>query len=544
MPLLSIWPTAGAQQAYNLAFSTYLGGSNWEHARDVAADAQGNVYVVGGTASADFPTTPGAYQRALRTGGSQAFGPCDVFVAKFSPGGALIWSTYIGGPNYDRAYGVEVDGQGYVYVAGRAGPGFPVKNAFQPHFDGVDNGSYGMQNAFVLKLTPDGSDLVWSSYVGVSTLCRDLAIDPNGDVYIPGGRWNTAKTPPAAWFANAYCKTPPGGKSDCGAIKIKGDGSGVLWATWLGGSGEDESAASIRVSRSGYVYVGGSTFSTDFPTTVGACDRTYNGQADFFVACLTPDGSDLVYGTYLGGPGNEWISTHNLAVDDFGSAYVAIPTGSPSYPTTIGAYQRTFRGGNTDWAVTKLSPSGALLASTFIGGSAGENADGVYVDGSGNVFVTGETKSTDFPITPDAYQSSNRGGSEAVLVRLSADFSKLLYSTYMGGGANDNGRSGYLGADGSLYLTGATDGSGWPVKNALPIRDGRAMQSTFAGGGGSYGNGDCILAKFTSPSMITVDPRITYQTITGWEAVTITGRITRRIRSGHGLTPINTVTKN
>jgi hypothetical protein len=186
LPLLSICLAPAAQESYDLAFSTYLGGSNWEHARDVAADAQGNIYVVGGTASTDFPTTPGAYQRALRTGGSQDFGPCDVFVAKFSPGGALIWSTYIGGPNYDRAYGVEVDSQGYVYVAGRADPGFPVKNAFQPDFDGVDNGSYGMQNAFVLKLAPDGSALVWSSYVGVSTLCRDLAIDPNGDVYVPG----------------------------------------------------------------------------------------------------------------------------------------------------------------------------------------------------------------------------------------------------------------------------------------------------------------------------------------------------------------------
>lgn len=188
-----------------------------------------------------------------------------------------------------------------------------------------------------------------------------------------------------------------------------------------------------------------------------------------------------------------------------------LATGSPSYPTTAGAYQRTFRGGNTDWAVTKLSPSGALLASTFIGGSAGENADGVYADASGNVFVTGETQSTDFPVTPNAYQSSSRGSSEAVLVRLSADFSKLQYCTYMGGAANDNGRSGYLGADGSLYLTGSADGPGWPVKNAL--------QSTFAGGGGSYANGDCILAKFTPASMITVDAAITYQTITGWEAV-------------------------
>jgi len=500
-----------AEESYNLAFSTYIGGSNWEHARDVAVDNQGNVYMVGGTASRDFPTTPGAYQRTLSTGGSQAFGPCDVFVAKFGPGGNLIWSTYIGGPNYDRAYAVEVDSKGYVYVAGRAGPGFPVKNAFQPNFDGVDNGSYGMQNAFVLKLLPDGSDLVWSSYVGVSTLCRDLAIDDNGDIYVPGGRFNTTKTPPAEWFTNAYQKAPPGGKSDCGAIKIKGDGSRVLWATWLGGSGEDESAASIRVSRNGYVYIGGSTFSTDFPTTAGAHDRTYNGQADFFVACLTPDGSDLVYGTYLGGSGNEWISTHNLAIDDSGNAYVAIPTGSPEYPTTKGAFQKTFRGGNTDWAITKLSPTGALLASTFVGGSAGENADGVYVDAAGNVFVAGETQSTDFPVTPGAYQPVSRGGNEAVFVRLSADFSRLLYSTYIGGGANDNGRSGCLGSDGSLYVTGSSDGPGWPVKNAF--------QNTFAGGGGDYGTGDCVLARFSPANTITLDPRITYQTITGWEAV-------------------------
>lgn len=423
-------------QVHELFFSTYLGGSDWEHARDVAVDTLGNMYVVGGTASTDFPITPGAYQRTLHAGGNQAFGPRDVFVAKFDPTGHLVWSTYIGGPAYDRAYGVEVDSQGYVYIAGRAGPGFPVKNAFQLNFDGVDNGSYGMQNAFVLKLLPDGSDLVWSSYVGVSTLCRDLALDANGDVYVPGGRLNTTRTPPSQWFVNAYQKTPPGGESDCGVIKIKGDGSQVLWATWLGGSDRDTSAASIRVDGNGYVYIGGSTFSTDFPTTRGAHDSGYNGEADFFVACLSPDGSELVYGTYLGGPGNEWISTHNLVIDDFGNAYVAIPTDSSNYPTTEGVFQRTFRGGNTDWAVTKLSPTGALLASTFIGGSQGENADGVYVDALGNVLITSETQSRDFPVTTDTYQADHRGGTGALLVRLSADFSRLLYSTFMGGGAN------------------------------------------------------------------------------------------------------------
>jgi hypothetical protein len=502
--------TFGAN-GYDLIFSTYFGGSNWEHARDVVVDKSGNIYVVGGTASPDFPTTPGAYSRQLQTGGTQEFGPCDIFVVKFAFDGTLLWSTLIGGPNYDRGYGVEVDQQGYVYVAGRAGPGFPVKNAFQPDFDGVDNGSYGMQNAFVLKLAPDGSDIIWASYVGVSTLCRDVAIDENGDVYVPGGRWNTTKIPPAEWFANAYQKEPPGGIADSGAIKIKSDGSGVIWATWLGGSDQDNSAASIRVGRNGKVYVGGSTFSTDFPTTDGAYDRTYGGEADFFVACLTPDGSDLVYGTYLGGPGNEWISTHNLAVDDFGNAYVAVPTGSPDYPVTEGVFQQAFRGGNTDWAITKLSPSGALLASTLLGGSDSENPDGIYVGSEGQVFISGETQSADFPVTTDAYQNQKKAGTEAVLVTLSNDLKQLLYATYLGGGANDNGRSGCLGADGSLYITGASNGPGWPVKNAF--------QSTFAGGGGNYGNGDCVLAKFAPSRTITVDPSETYQTISGWEMV-------------------------
>jgi hypothetical protein len=513
--IIFIIPTMTSQMfaadAYDLTFSTYFGGSDWEHARDVVVDKSGNVYVVGGTASADFPTTPGAYCQQLQTGGSQEFGPCDIFVVKFAPDGTLLWSTLIGGPNYDRGYGVEVDGQGYVYVAGRAGPGFPVKNAFQPDFDGVDNGSYGMQNAFVLKLAPDGSDLVWASYVGVSTLCRDIAIDENEDVYVPGGRWNTSKIPPAEWFANAYQKEPPGGIADCGAIKIKSDGSKVLWATWLGGSAQDNSAASIRVGRDGKVYVGGSTFSTDFPTTAGAYDRTYGGEADFFVACLTPDGSDLVYGTYLGGPGNEWISTHNLAVDDFGNAYVAVPTSSPDYPVTEGAFQQTFRGGNTDWAITKLSPTGALLAGTLLGGGGDENPDGIYVGSDGQVFITGETQSADFPVTADAYQGQKNAGTEAVLVTLSSDLKSLLYATFIGGGANDNGRSGCLGADGSLYLTGASNGPGWPAKNAF--------QSTFAGGGGNYGNGDCILAKFSPARTITVDPSETFQTISGWEMV-------------------------
>ena len=141
---------------YEFQFSTFLGGSSWEHARDVFVDAKGDVYVVGGTKSGDFPTTEGAFQRKHDKSGKQvgSGGYCDAFACKFSADGKLIWSTLIGGPNYDRAYAVEVDESGCVYVSGRGGPGFPVtEGALQTTFQGTDNGIYGMQNAFVVKLS-------------------------------------------------------------------------------------------------------------------------------------------------------------------------------------------------------------------------------------------------------------------------------------------------------------------------------------------------------------------------------------------------------
>jgi len=513
--LLTTLLWSSTSRCYELAFSTYFGGSAWEHARDVCVDAQGNIYVCGGTASRDFPTTAKAYDQTFNFGDTSGQ-ECDAFVCKFRPNGQLVWATYLGGPGYDRAYGIEVDAEGYVYVGGRAGRGFPTTpGVFQPTFQGYNGGGYGgYQNAFVAKLAPDGSELVWASYVGVAPLCRDIAIDAQGDVYLPLGYPNQGTVPPADWFTNAYQKTPNGG-TDCGVIKVSGDGTTVLWATWLGGSGDDLMAASVRVGPGGQVYIASSTSSTDFPTTPGAHDRTYNGAGDYFVACVTPDGSDLVYATYLGGSANEWLSTHNLAIDDQGNAYVALQTSSTDYPVTRGTLQKDSGGGTADCAITKLSPTGALLLSTYLGGSTTENADGVYVDAEGNVFVTGDTQSTDFPVTAEAFQAQNYGGGEAFVILLSANFHELLYSTYLGGPANDNGRSGFLGSDGSLYVTGSSDGSGWPVHNGY--------QADFAGGPADYGAGDGILAKLAAPSTITIDPAVTYQTITGWEATAWVG---------------------
>jgi len=487
---VAIASVASAEPAerYELAFSTYLGGGEFEQARDIAVDRQGAIYVVGGTGSADFPTTAGAHDRSYDRSGTRVgrFGHMDAFVVKYSAEGELLWSTLLGGPNYDRAYAVEVDDRGFVYVAGRAGPGFPTTpGSFQPEFNGSDeNKSYGWQNAFVTKLKPDGSGFVWSSYAGVGPLSRDLALDDQNNVYItPGYPDQPASqgTITPEWYAGRYQERPQGG-ADSGVMKVAADGSRVIWATWLGGSGDDTSAASIRVHADHSVYVAGSTFSSDFPTTDAAADRTLGGKVDFYVARLGPDGKKLIYGTYLGGNGEEWINTHNLAIDEAGNAYASFATDSTDFVTTPGAYQSR-REGPHDWAVVRLSPSGALLASTLVGGAASENPDGIYVHPEAGVFVSGQTNSLDFPISDAPLQATNHGGEEAVLVRLSADLGKRLYATYLGGRSDDAGRSGFIDDAGNLYVTGSSFGPGWPVAHA--------RQATYGGG-----ERDCIVAAF------------------------------------------------
>jgi hypothetical protein len=493
-----------AAESYELAFSTYFGGSDWEHARDVCVDREGNIYVVGGTASKDFPTTAGAYCRRFSGGGTQtgSFGECDVFVAKFSPAGKLIWSTLLGGPNYDRAYAVAVDRQGYVFVGGRAGPDFPVTpGALQSSFQGPRGPAYGAQNAFVAKLKPDGSALVWCSYLGVGEMCRDLALNDIGDVYVPLGYSGTGPTPPAQWFHHAFQKVPKGGH-DCGAAKIKGDGSKVLWATWLGGSADDREEACLRLGADGCVHMLIQTKSLDMPTPGAGCKK-HSGGWDLYAAKLTPDGSKLDFGAYFGGSGDEALDTHNLALDAAGNIYFSVRhTRSKDLPTTLGAFQPKFAGGVSDVAVAKLSPKGALLACTYLGGSGGqgnpdfggsgdENTDGICVDDAGNVLLTGMTSCADFPVTRGALQSKFSGNHDAVIVWLSADFNRLIYSTYMGGPNFDLIRACFLGSDGSVYVAGSSDGPGWPMKNAI--------QPAFAGRpktkGYNWGTGDCVVAK-------------------------------------------------
>ena len=491
--LLMLWLVAAlahcaAAQPYELSFATYLGGSGGEVIRDVEVDSRGNVYVAGTTRSADFPTTPGAFHTKLDTGaGKTRWGyNSDIFVAKFSRAGKLLWSTLIGGPSSEEAYGLEVDSKGFVIVHGRGAPGSPVTpGVYQEEFKGCGGGDPGnphntAQNAYICKLTPDGSRLVWGSFFGIDHLHRDLALDRNDDIYTTWGvrpkhadlgHWDTWMKP--EWVANAFQKTPQGG-DDCGVAKIAGDGSRVIWATYLGGSDYDSIEASIDVDPDGYVYVGTQTRSKDIPTTEGAADRSHNGGVDWYVAKLTPDGSRLVYGTYVWDEGDNFLNTHNLVADARGNCYSSTCARSGSFPTTEGAVQTRFGRGNTDWGIVKLSPTGSLLAGTLLGGSAGDNPDGIRIGPRGDLVLFGQSGSADFPVSAGALQAAKGAGDDAVIVVLSPGLDRIVYSTFLGGPGNDAGRAGCVAPDGSLTVAGSNSGGGWPTAASFQASPGGA----------------------------------------------------------------------
>lgn len=482
--------TGSASGNLTPVYSTYVGGTNADTIRDVAIDSNGNSYITGGTASADLVTSQGAYDTTHN-------GSMDVFVMKFDPNGNLIWSTFIGSTNYDRAYAIEVDSQGYVYVAGRAGDGYPTTSGvLQPNFGGDVNISpaYGAQDGFVTKLSPDGSQIVWSTYFGGNGrgYIRDFDIDSAGQVHLALTAVSTANPhiTPGAFQTNLS------GGYDGVVAKISSDGSQVLWATYVGGSGQwDLQTPSVRVGQTGDVYVLGGTQSTDIPTSTNAYDQSLGGNADLHVVKFSPTGTFL-FGTYLGGSAAEWGETHELALDSQGNAIVAATTLSTDFPTTSGVVQPTYGGSGGsgtgqgtnypgDAFVAKISSDGTqLLASTFIGGLYGEGAEGVGIDAQNNVYFSGATYSDNFLVTTDAFQGSKSGNADFFAVKLSANLSQRLYASYLGGSDIDYGRASMVDPNGNFLIAGATISTDWPTLNP--------WQANIAGGS------DGTLVKFAS----------------------------------------------
>jgi hypothetical protein len=462
-----------------------LGGSAAnEMIRDVATDAAGNIYVTGGTNARDFPVTSGAYDVTFNNAATSAQ---DVFVAKFSSTGQLLWSTFIGGPGYDRAYAIEVDAQGFVYVAGRAGTGFPVTaNALQRTFAGGYAGQYGTQDGFVCKLRPNGDALVFCTYFGNQDIgvIRDIALDASNNVFLITSA--AVGSFPAAWFSGRHQPVRRGGR-DALIAKLAASGSSVMWATWLGGSGEELNTNTIRVDQNGNVVALINTKSGDMRTPNGF-DRTRGGISDLYLGKLSPDGARLIFGTYVGGSGKEGTETHQLWVTSAGHSIVTGMTTSTDFPTTATAFQRKYGGSggsgtgagtnySGDGFVTKISATGALMASTYIGSGRGDGAEGVGVDNSGNIHVAGSTYSPAFPTTVPPIGVT--GNADIFGVVFSPDLSQLLYSFKVGGSGDDTSRSAFVDAAGSGFLIGGIASSNFPVRSAPTYLDGSGQNGAL-----------------------------------------------------------------
>ena len=385
-----------------LVYSTYLGGSGDDYGYGIAVDSSGSAYITGSTSSTNFPTVNPIQ-------GTNA-GQGDAFVAKLNPSGsAFAYSTYLGGSGDDVGYGIAVDSSGGAYITGStSSTDFPTENPIQ-------GTNAGQGDAFVAKLNPSGSALVYSTYLGGSGAGYDkgcwcilgddrgngIAVDSSGSAYITGYTGSTnfpTVNPIQGSKGYAY---------DVFVTKLNPAGSALVYSTYLGGWGGGwgyDFGNGIAVDSSGSAYITGHTYGF----ILG------DSRVDVFVIKLNPAGSALVYSTSLGGSGDDY--GYGIAVDSSGSAYITGYTTSSNFPT-VNPIQG-INAGQGDAFVAKLNPSGsALVYSTYLGGGGDDVGYGIAVDSSGRFYITGSTSSTDFP-TENPIQGTKGGGVDVFVTKL------------------------------------------------------------------------------------------------------------------------------
>lgn len=435
-----------------MVYSTFLGGGDWDGGRAIAVDPAGNAYIGGVTYSADFPATPGSFDTSFNGGVT------DTFVAKLNPAGSsLVYCTYLGGSRFEDEQTITVDQSGSAYVVGSTySPDFPTTpGAFQATFS-------NFIDAYVAKLNVAGNGLVYSTFLGGFSADHgtSVALDPAGNAYIAGitGSADFPVTP------GAFSTSLKGG-GDLFVTKLNSAGNALVYSTYLGGTDYDQ-MYSIALDLAGDAYVTGITSSADFPVTPGAFDTSYEGGPvsapyDAFVTELNPVGTGLVYSTFLGGSGTE--HGYSVAVDYYGNAYLTGSTNSTDFPVTPGAYDITYNGAD-DTFLAKLNSAGnALVFSTFLGGTGSDGGGAVALDDTGNAYVTGRTESVDLPTTAGAIEPTYMGNSDAFLIVLTPAGTALIYSSYLGGDNYDSGVSIALDDAGAVYLTGETNSGDFPV---------------------------------------------------------------------------------
>lgn len=429
-----------------LLFSSFLGGVFEDVGRASAIDYAQRVIVAGWVESENFPVTPGSFDVTHN-------GILDAYVARFSADGATLeYATFLGGSGTDGCQSVAVDDLGRVYVAGwTESPNFPVSTG------AYDRSFNGMSDAFVLRLNSFGSALEYSSYLGGTEWDKSVAVavDNSYRAYVAGYLFSVDYPT----TAGAYDQTHNGSR-DGFLTRMNAAGNGLDFSTYVGGMSADWIMA-VAADSNGRATLTGYTQSTGFPVTAGAYDTTYNGETDGFAVRFVNSGAALDYSTYFGGSGFD--AGIAVAVDTSDRAYVAGETRSANFPTTAGAPDRTFNGQIDAFSLRLNSGGNSLSYSTYLGGSGEERALGVSVDSTGRTFLAGQTFSANFPITPDAYDTSINGGIDAFLATIGPAGDVLGYSTFVGGSGDDWGHTVRVFDQNTVLMTGDTLSGDFPV---------------------------------------------------------------------------------
>ncbi len=427
-----------------LVYSTFLGGDGWDGANSICPDGMGGT-ILTGRANPGFPTTESAFDREATF--------CDAFICRINDDGSeLVFSTFLGGGRNDYSNSVTSGEEGEILVTGST-----RSNDFPTTEGAWDISLNGSNDAFITKLSEDGSELIYSTYLGGSGSDHSYHIcDEDGNALVSG--YSTSREFPTT--DGAFDETI-NGSADGFVTCLNEDGSDLLWSTLIGGR-EQDFVYELYLAADGGIIAIGSTASSDFPTE-SAWDDSYNGDQDAYLVKFTSDGSELVFSTFLGGDSQEYGVT--VCSNEEGQIFVAGSTESDNFPTTDGAWDSVFNDSRRiDGFISCFSEDGGeMVFSTYLGGRSNDQVGDICSAEDEGVFLVGITLSDNFPTTEDAYDPERASFNDVFITHLNAAGDNLIYSTYLGGRDHDIGNCIYIDGDDEFVVSGKTYSLDFPV---------------------------------------------------------------------------------
>ncbi|MBI5851299.1 MAG: hypothetical protein HZB39_09745 [Planctomycetes bacterium] len=463
----------------DLRWATCVGGTAIDDGFALGVARNGDAFVAGSTQSLDLATSAGVfdptYNGSIPT--PRVVGDC--YVARLAASdGRLLWISYLGGVENDRLVACDAIGDDPILTGWTTSLDFPVTPlAFDTSHNGTGDGYvYSGGDVFVTRVTADGTNLVWSSFLGGAMLeyPTSMAVLQNGEVAVSGHVHSTNfPTTPGAYSSARRAF------SDAFVTRFAADGSALLGSTYFGGADGEEYPFAMAFDPQGGMVIAGATDSNDLPVTPGAWDTTFNGGslhfADGFVARFDPTASTLTWSTYLGTPSNEY--PRGIAMESDGSMTLTGAIDGPGLPVSQNAFDPTHSGGFDGFAWRLSADGSATLSATYVGGSADDIFERCAPLGGGRVAISGSTLSADAPRTRGALLSSPLGANDGWLVVLSSDASSVDYATLIGGRFGDRGLDVRQAPDGALVTAGT---------NYSPDYATTPGTQTYRGGGDAY----------------------------------------------------------